>query len=154
MAKHHTPTGLEAIIAPQSVNAPPKAKFHKGAPAPAEAGSDARMPSWWSYGQMHISNRQGFLRSTTLVDPYHIALFGGLTTTEDDNGALREIDGWIELRGPRATLRTIARLRECMTRCIHLRALEPFASLPKGVRALLSEIGGLLKTATPRQERL
>jgi len=41
-----------------------------------------------------------------------------------------------------------------MSRCIHLRALEPFAALPKGIRSLLSEIGGLLKTATPRQERL
>lgn len=154
MAKHHTPTGLEAIIAPQSVNAPPK--INKASIAAAKEGGpgEGRMASWWSYGQMHISNRQGFLRSTTLIDPYHVALFGGLTTTVDDQGALREVDGWIELRGQRSTLRTMAKLRECMTRCIHLRALEPFAALPKGVRAVLSEVGGLLKTATPRQERV
>merc|ERR1719356_1068744 len=74
LAKHRTPTGLEAIVAPQSVNA--QARTGKGG-----GGKDMDRrggPSWWAYGSMQISNKQGFLRTTTLVDPYHIMLFGGL----------------------------------------------------------------------------
>lgn len=151
LAKHNTATGLEAIIAPQSVNAPPKAKSSSSSAVPK---SEERQASWWSYGQMHISNRQGFLRATTLVDPYHVALFGGLTTVEDDYGSLRELDGWIELRGPRATLRAVAKLRATMSRCIHLCTLESRATLSKGVKAVLDEIVSLLGTASARQERV
>jgi len=150
MAKHNTATGLDAIVAPQSVNAPPKAK----ASSSSGPRTDERIPSWWSYGSMQISNRQGFLRATTLVDPYQVALFGGLSTTEDDTGALREVDGWIELRGPRSTLRALSRVRAAIARCVHLRALEPGAELAKGSRALLKEVVSLLQTATPRQDRI
>merc|ERR1719356_298975 len=74
LAKHRTPTGLEAIVAPQSVNA--QARVGKGS---GKQDVDRRGgPSWWAYGSMQISNKQGFLRTTTLVDPYHIVLFGGL----------------------------------------------------------------------------
>merc|ERR1719436_1850598 len=75
LAKHQTPTGLEAIVAPQSVNA--QARVGKGS---SKQEVDRRGgPSWWAYGSMQISNKQGFLRTTTLVDPYHIVLFGGLS---------------------------------------------------------------------------
>lgn len=141
-AKHNTPSGLEAIIAPQSVNAPSKAK--------CSARSDEKQPTWWSYGQMQISNGQGFLRATTLVDPYHVALFGGLRTVEDA-GALREIDGWIELRGSRSTLRSVARLRAAMTRCVHLRTLDPHVPLPEGYNVILQQVSTLLQTAVARQ---
>ncbi|CAK0905040.1 unnamed protein product [Prorocentrum cordatum] len=151
MAKHNTATGLDAIITPQSVNAPPKAK---ASTAGAPTGGDRREPSWWSYGSMQISNRQGFLRATTLIDPYHVALFGGLHHEQDQHGALREVDGWIELRGQRSTLRVLARLRDAMSRCIHLKALEPGRGLPEGQRTVLRELATLLKAAAPRQARI
>merc|ERR1712137_338591 len=150
LAKHQTSTGLDAIIAPQSVNAAPKGKAERIA-APR---SEERLSSWWSYGQMHLSNRQGFLRATTLVDPYHIALFGGLTTSEGSGGMLREIDGWIELRGQRATLRAMKRFRDAISRCINLRTLDPGARLPNGARNTLAEICTLLRSAAARQERI
>merc|ERR1719450_1939495 len=74
LAKHRTPTGLEAIIARQSVNAQPRQGKGGGKEVDRRGG-----PSWWAYGSMQISNKQGFLRTTTLVDPYHIVLFGGLS---------------------------------------------------------------------------
>lgn len=152
LARHNTPTGLEAIIAPQSVNAPPKARASSSAAGPRTG--DERQPSWWSYGMMHISNRQGFLRSTTLIDPYHVALFGGLTAHVDDDARLREIDGWIELRGSRATLRLLAQLRDFVARSVDLRALEPRATLPQGVQSALREVCAVLVTGVPRQERI
>eukprot|EP00927_Polykrikos_kofoidii_P030476 TRINITY_DN26197_c0_g1_i1.p1 TRINITY_DN26197_c0_g1~~TRINITY_DN26197_c0_g1_i1.p1 ORF type:complete len:1030 (-),score=253.06 TRINITY_DN26197_c0_g1_i1:76-2829(-) len=161
MAKHNTSTGLEAIIAPQSVNAPVRIKPSAAAAASVaasqredEGGGSRRQPSWWSYGQLHISQKHGFLRNTTLVDPLHVALFGGLTATEDESGALREVDRWIELRSSRTTLKSLAKLREAMTRSINLRALEPGVSLPDGLRSTLREVVSLLRTATARQERI
>lgn len=148
-AKHNTSTGLDAIIAPQSVNAAPKGK-----PDPNKDRSGDRIASWWAYGSMHISNRQGFLRATSLVDPYHVALMGGLSVMEDDHGAMREIDGWIELRGGRATLRALARLREEVFQSIHVRALDPRSEVAEGVQAVLREVKRLLHTAVPRQERI
>eukprot|EP00746_Dinoflagellata_sp_MGD_P008971 gnl/MRDRNA2_/MRDRNA2_118056_c0_seq1.p1 gnl/MRDRNA2_/MRDRNA2_118056_c0~~gnl/MRDRNA2_/MRDRNA2_118056_c0_seq1.p1 ORF type:complete len:498 (+),score=102.65 gnl/MRDRNA2_/MRDRNA2_118056_c0_seq1:57-1496(+) len=148
-AKHNTSTGLDAIIAPQSVNAAPKGK-----PDPNKDRSGDRLASWWAYGSMHISNRQGFLRATTLVDPYHIALMGGLSVMEDETGAMREIDGWIELRGGRATLRALARLREEVFQAIHVRALEPKSDISDGVKSVLTEVKRLLHTVVPRQERI
>jgi len=147
LAKHHTATGLDAIIAPQSVNAP--AKVGKGA---GGSRSDERQQTWWAYGMMHISNRQGFLRATTLVDPYHIAFMGGLVAGQDNSGTLREVDGWIELRGPRTTLRALARLRDTIFRCVHLRALEPSAALPIAEQKMLTAVSTLLRSAVPRQE--
>eukprot|EP00928_Gymnodinium_smaydae_P070036 TRINITY_DN5397_c0_g3_i2.p1 TRINITY_DN5397_c0_g3~~TRINITY_DN5397_c0_g3_i2.p1 ORF type:complete len:1567 (+),score=348.17 TRINITY_DN5397_c0_g3_i2:195-4895(+) len=160
MAKHNTASGLEAVVAPQSVNAPPAKKASSSSRASASNGEElgngggGRQTSWWSYGTLHISSKQGFLRTTTLVDSHHVALFGGLTATEDDSGALRELDGWIEVRGPRSSLRAMARLREAMWRAIHLRTLEPGTPLPSSARDLLKEVAALLRGAAPRQERI
>ncbi|CAK0882406.1 unnamed protein product [Prorocentrum cordatum] len=182
LAKHRTPTGLEAIVAPQSVNA--QARVGKGG-----GGKDMDRrggPSWWAYGSMQISNKQGFLRTTTLVDPYHIMLFGGLSVerqqrpghgkgakgkgkqaAEDDGddgfavegldggGPVAVIDDWIELQGQEESIRLLSLLRSEMRRCIHLKVLDPKAPLPEASQWMLDEaVTGVLRTATRRQSRL
>ena len=158
LARHNTATGLDAIIAPQSVNAPSKGKPVQTSSALGPRGEgemkQERITSWWSYASMQISNRQGFLRATTLVDACHVALFGGLSTYEDSSGALREVDGWVELRGTRGTLRCLARLRGAMSRSVHLRVLDPGRPLPVGSQALLREVASILHEAAARQERI
>jgi hypothetical protein len=155
MAKHNTKSGLEAIVSPQSVNAPPKAKAAQKAATDLEDGR--RAPSWWSYGSMQISNTQGFLRDVTLIDPIHIALFGGLET-HVERGKLREIDGWIEVRGSPDLLRTLAGLREKMKEGVNLRALGACCDcsgiFPEAYREVMTEIVQMLKAAGPRLQYL
>jgi len=175
LAKHRTPTGLEAIVAPQSVNA--QQRPGKGGGGGKE--QDRRGgPSWWAYGSMQISNKQGFLRTTTLVDPYHIILFGGLgvehrrEATEGRGkqpeeeasgptveglewaGPLTLIDDWIELQGSEDTIYLLSYLRSEIRRCIHLKVLDPSGQLPESTQWLLDEVAtGVLRTATRRQNR-
>eukprot|EP00928_Gymnodinium_smaydae_P070037 TRINITY_DN5397_c0_g4_i1.p1 TRINITY_DN5397_c0_g4~~TRINITY_DN5397_c0_g4_i1.p1 ORF type:complete len:1912 (+),score=496.69 TRINITY_DN5397_c0_g4_i1:159-5738(+) len=178
LAKHRTPTGLEAIIAPQSVNAQPRAG--KGASKGAEVDRRGG-PSWWAYGSMQISNKQGFLRTTTLVDPYHIVLCGGLAVerkpdewaewygeedkdTEDQDdfqiedgnsgGAVAVIDDWIELQGSDESVRLLSYLRDEIRRCVHRKVLDPNSTLPDTSQWLLDEAVNVLRGAGRRQRRM
>lgn len=170
LAKHRTPTGLDAIVAPQSVNAQQRA-------GPGKEFDRRGGPSWWAYGSMQISNKQGFLRTTTLVDPYHVVLFGGLSvehqggraqdqpeqSLEDDEQALEGLDGggpvalideWIELQGSDETVRQLSYLRDEIRRCIHLKVLAPGEPLPEASQWLLDEVAtNVLRSATRRQNR-
>jgi len=175
LAKHRTPTGLEAIVAPQSINAQPRQ---------GKGGSKGEVdrrggPSWWAYGSMQISNKQGFLRTTTLVDPYHIFLFGGLGveyyresepsgghTADDSSAALATegledlapvsmIDDWIEPQGSEETVWLLSALRAEVRRCIHMKVMDPSNSLPENSQWLLDEIAtNVIGTATRRQARI
>mmetsp|Transcript_7082 Transcript_7082/g.12665 ORF Transcript_7082/g.12665 Transcript_7082/m.12665 type:complete len:1750 (-) Transcript_7082:83-5332(-) len=171
LAKHRTPTGLEAIVAPQSLNAQPRAGKGGGKEATDRRGG----PSWWAYGSMQISNKQGFLRTTTLVDPYHIVLFGGLSveyrqgkggkgnvdksqaTLEglEGGGIVSTIDEWMELNGSSETIRQLSYLRDEIRRCIHLKVLDPGNPLPDASQWLLDAVAtGVLRTAARRQNRI
>lgn len=148
--KHNTRIGLEAIVSPQSVNAPAKTSKQAG----ALSRDDANMATWWAYGQMQIdTQRQGFLRQVTLVDPYHVALFGGLTSAMDASGALREVDGWIEVRGGRRTRETLGALRSEIRRCVHVVALGVGEPLPECSREALARALEVLRLAGPRAEQ-
>jgi len=176
LAKHRTPTGLEAIVAPQSLNAQPRA----GKGGSKDATDRRGGPSWWAYGSMQISNKQGFLRTTTLVDPYHIVLFGGLSVEYnqgkgagkgkaqthvdksqvaleglDGGGSVSTIDEWIELHGSSETIRQLSYLRDEIRRCIHLKVLDPGQPLPDASQWLLDAVAsGVLRTAARRQNRI
>jgi len=149
--KHNTRIGLEAIVSPQSVNAPAKV----GKQAPAMSRDDANTPTWWAYGQLQIdTQKQGFLRQVTLIDPYHVALFGGLTSITDANGALREVDGWIELRGGRKSREALSILRAELRKCIHLAALGDGEPLPPQSQVALDAVLETLRMAEPRAEQV
>mmetsp|Transcript_76467 Transcript_76467/g.237437 ORF Transcript_76467/g.237437 Transcript_76467/m.237437 type:complete len:757 (-) Transcript_76467:10-2280(-) len=149
--KHNTRIGLEAIVSPQSVNAPAKT----GKQAPVLSRDDANTPTWWAYGQMQIdTHKQGFLRQVTLIDPYHVALFGGLTSAGDASGCLREIDGWIELRGGRRSREALGVLRAEIRRCVHVAALGTGEPLPGRSRGALDAALKVLRLAGPRAEQL
>jgi len=177
LAKHRTPTGLEAIIAPQSVNAQPRGNKGAGKGEVDRRGG----PSWWAYGNMQISNKQGFLRTTTLVDPYHIMLFGGLgvehrkdvekyeeempeegedvaelaTEGLEPLAPVSMIDEWIEPQGSEDTIWLLSALRAEIRRCIHLKVLDPTGWLPETSQWLLDEIAtSVIRTSTRRQGRV
>lgn len=146
--KHNTRSGLEAIVSPQSVNAPAKSNNQSA----GLSREDANTPTWWAYGQMQIdTQKQGFLRQVTLVDPYHVVLFGGLTSLSDSNGALREVDGWIELRGGRKTREALGGLRAEINRSIHNAAVGKV--MPEHSRQALDFAIEALSLAGPRLER-
>jgi len=149
--KHNTRIGLEAIVSPQSVNAPAKTSKQ----APNLSREEANTPTWWAYGQMQIdTQKQGFLRQVTLIDPYHIALFGGFSSAVDASGALKEVDGWIELRGGRKTREVLGVLRAEIRRCVHTAALGSGTPLPDRSREALDAAMEVLRLAGPRAEQV
>eukprot|EP00931_Biecheleriopsis_adriatica_P004603 TRINITY_DN106246_c0_g1_i1.p1 TRINITY_DN106246_c0_g1~~TRINITY_DN106246_c0_g1_i1.p1 ORF type:complete len:1504 (-),score=385.33 TRINITY_DN106246_c0_g1_i1:4-4470(-) len=84
---HITGSGSKSVIASRSVNS------NLRETEDADVLVDG--PSWWLYKDLRLFNGQISLTDTTLVSPWHAALFGGMRVRENPHPVF---DGWIDVQ--------------------------------------------------------
>eukprot|EP00929_Paragymnodinium_shiwhaense_P085500 TRINITY_DN45903_c0_g1_i1.p1 TRINITY_DN45903_c0_g1~~TRINITY_DN45903_c0_g1_i1.p1 ORF type:complete len:1501 (-),score=365.88 TRINITY_DN45903_c0_g1_i1:479-4981(-) len=87
---HKTQMSSKAIIDTRSVNANLKQKGER------QSSRYLPSPSFWLYSDMRVFNGQVILQSTSLIDAWQLALFGGLRVRESPH---LELDNWLTLQG-------------------------------------------------------
>jgi len=77
---------------------------------------------WLLYTELVEQNKAGFLRNTTVLEPWQVAVFAGRTCVAEE-GYL-ELDGWLQIKGSPRTLKVAQALRAEIEEALMWKALS------------------------------
>lgn len=78
---------------------------------------------WLLYTELTVTSGMGFLRNSTVMEPWQVALFGGARASSRPTPEVLQLDGWLHIRGSERSLDLAQALREEIKQAVMWQAL-------------------------------